>query len=69
MILTRKQKEEIMQIYGLTQIEMARLHRFAVSGHPWFNISLPYHRHFERRFKQLGGMTPAISKLIGWEIC
>lgn len=66
MKLTCKQKNEIMKIYGLTQMEMAHLHRFAPSGHPWFDMLLPYHKYFERRFKQLGGFTPAISKAIGW---
>ena len=52
------------EINNLTQIEMARLTRFAKSGHPYF-VGKTY-EHFQKRFKELGGMTPAISKIIGW---
>ncbi len=49
----------------LTQIEMARLWRFAPRGHPYFNSTLPLHDYFRKRFQELGGMTPEISKGIG----
>ncbi len=66
MKLTNRQKKEIHKIYALTQRGMAHKLRFAPVGHPWFDLTLPYYKHFERRFKQLGGMTPEISKSIGW---
>ena len=66
MKLTNEQKGELKKIYQLTHVEMARLKRFALPGHPWFDIFLPYNAHFERRFKRLGGMTPTISKFVGW---
>jgi hypothetical protein len=67
MKLTNKQKEELRRIYGLTHIDMAHKWRFAPAGHPWFDTTKPYFKHFERRFKRLGGMTTTISKEIGWE--
>ena len=54
-------------IDAMTQYEMARLRRFAVAGHPFFRINEPLCDYFEKRFAELGGMTPAISKAIGWE--
>ena len=48
----------------LSQQEMARLWRFAPSGHPYFRNDIPeLHEHFKARFK---GFTPEISKKIGW---
>jgi len=59
-------KIEIEKINKMSQMEMARLHRFAPSGHPYFDTTLPYSEVFEKRFKELGGFTPEISKAIGW---
>ena len=50
----------------MTQMEMATMRRFARSSHPVFRSDLPLYEYFEARFKFLGGMTPAISKAIGW---
>ena len=58
--------EHINHINSMTQMEMATLYRFAPSGHPYFDSSLPLSEHFMKRFKELGGMTTAISKQIGW---
>ncbi len=66
MKLTNEQKTELKKIYGLTQRGMAHKWRFAPTGHPWFDTTKPYFKHFKRRFKRLGGMTPEISKSIGW---
>ncbi len=52
------------EIDFLSQIEMARLIRFAEPGHPYF--SGDYYDYFQKRFKELGGMTPEISKQLGW---
>jgi hypothetical protein len=57
-------KEEIDR---LSHIEMARLWRFAPSGHPYFIAGRKESEYFATRFKELGGMTPAISKQIGWD--
>lgn len=58
---------EVRKIHALSQFEMARLVRFAPSGHPYFDMSKPYYEIFNARFKELGGMTPEISKSLGWE--
>ena len=45
--------------------QMASLWRFAPSGHPYFDTNLPLFEVFNKRFKELGGMTTAVSKAIG----
>lgn len=53
-------------INNMTQIQMARLWRFTPSGHIYFDCALPFYHIFQKRFAELGGMTPDISKSIGW---
>jgi hypothetical protein len=53
-------------IDNMSHLEMARLWRFTPSDSPYFDDRLPYFEIFEKRFKKLGGMTPEISKEIGW---
>ena len=55
------------KIGKMSQLEMARLFRFSSSGHPVFDSKYPLFEIFNKRFKSLGGMTPQISKKIGWE--
>lgn len=64
---TEEQIEEIKgKIDLLTRIEMARLHRFAPSGHIYFRSDLPFNDHFNKRFfDELGGFSPEISKALG----
>jgi hypothetical protein len=57
---------EIDKINKMSQLEMARLCRNAPVGHIYFNTSKHYHEIFQKRFKELGGFTPSISKQIGW---
>lgn len=57
-------EEEIQKINSLSQVEMATLWRYAPSGHPYFDSHLPLFEIFNKRFKELGGFTPQISKLI-----
>lgn len=59
-------QEEFAKIDKMTQIEMASLRRFAPAGHKYFDRRLPFSEYFEKRFKELGGMTPEISREIGW---
>lgn len=54
-------------INNLSHVEMARLWRFAEAGNIYFNSTLPYYDIFMKRFIEFGGMTPKISKLIGWK--
>jgi hypothetical protein len=63
----KAEEEEIKKINSMSHIEMARLWRFADSGHKYFDTSLPYFDIFGKRFKAFGGFTPKISKAIGWE--
>ena len=58
---------EIEKINNMSQVDMAVMWRFAPSGHPWFDSRKPYFKVFERRFKELGGFTPEISKKIDRE--
>jgi len=64
-------KEEITRakkdIDAMSQMQMAHLHRFAPSGHPYFdNTNRDLSDYFQEKFKEKGGMTTAISKAIGW---
>jgi len=54
------------EINSLSQYEMCRLTRFAPVGHKYFNVNGPYWEKFKKRFEELGGFTPAISKQLGW---
>ena len=60
-------EEFLEQIKNLTQLEACRLYRFAPTGHPFFDSRLPYYNAFMTRYTELGGMTPEISKEIGWD--
>ena len=59
-------QNSINYIRKMSHEEMAWLHRFAPSGHPYFDITSPLNEAFQARFKMLGGMTTEISKKIGW---
>jgi len=59
---------EIIKINSLSHRAMAKMWRFHPSGHPYFDSKLPYYKIFEARFQSLGGMTPELSKEIGWEM-
>lgn len=52
------------EIDKLDRVEMARLWRFARVGHPYFQGES--YEYFKNRFSNLGGMSPDISKEIGW---
>ena len=54
------------KIDAMSHEDLARLWRFAPSGHSVFDQRLPVYPHFEARFAAFGGMTSAISKRIGW---
>ena len=64
-------EEEIEQwkekIDNMTHEELARMYRFERIGHPVFSsVYDDLYQYFENRFNKFGGMTPAISKMIGW---
>jgi hypothetical protein len=58
--------KEVENIKSMSQVDMARLWRFAPSGHPYFDRSNPLSDIFEKRFRELGFFSPDISKRIGW---
>ena len=60
-----KKAEIEKEINGLSRYEMCRLTRFAPSGHKYFDSSKPYWEFFQKRFKELGGFSPEISKSLG----
>ena len=60
-------KEELIKIQELTQMECARLVRFAPAGHKYFDLNKPFHEAFAAHFRSLGGMTPTVSKELGWD--
>jgi hypothetical protein len=55
-----------VRIDSWDQRECARQLRFAPAGCPVFRSDLPLYEYFDQRFRKLGGMTPEISKEIGW---
>ena len=65
---TEEQKEYLDKINEMTHVQMASLVRFAPSGNIYFDSRYPEIADaFADRFKTFGGMTPVISKLIGWD--
>ena len=65
--LTEEQKKVIDKINQMGYYEMSRLWRNAPIGHPYFDTTKPYANVFkERLFEHFGGLTPVISKLLGW---
>jgi len=55
----------IAEINAMSHFDMCSLWRFAPSGHPWFDTSLPYAEVFRARlFGHFGGFTPEISKAL-----
>lgn len=58
---------EKQKIDSMTHEQMARLWRFATVGQKYFDVrNSEIFNYFAKRFKELGGMTPEISKKIGW---
>lgn len=55
---------EVARINAMCREEMASLWRFAPIGHPWFDNTKPYFEIFNKRFSELGRMSPEISKRI-----
>jgi hypothetical protein len=54
------------KIDRMNQRACAQLQRFAPAGHVVFTDSELY-EYFNVHFRSLGGMTPKISKEIGWD--
>jgi len=52
-------------IDDMSRAEMARLWRFAPSGHIYFRSDIPLHDYFRKKFIEKGGWNSGISKQIG----
>jgi hypothetical protein len=64
--LTQQEVEEWLNaIDDMSQAECVRLQRFAPPGHPVFSFK-PLYEYFQAHFKKMGGMTPQVSKFVGW---
>ena len=64
--MTDREQADIEKINAMSREEMCRLWRFAKPGHPWFVSGTLQYEAFDRRFKELGGFSPEISKKLGW---
>lgn len=53
-----------LKLDNMSQIELAELQRFAPPGHPVFDSRTVLYPHFAALFR---GLTPEISKSIGWD--
>lgn len=60
------EQKTIDNINQMSHESMASLWRNAPSGHPYFDTTKPFSEVFQKRFKEFGGFTTAISKSIGW---
>jgi len=54
------------KIDNMSHEEMARLLRFAPTGHAVFANDSSLTDYFHKRFQKFGGMTSKVSKAIGW---
>jgi len=61
----REFKECLDDLKKMSHEDCARLWRFAPFGNVYFSNEALY-EEFQKHFKSLGGMTPEISKKIGW---
>lgn len=53
------------QIDQMSQFDMVHTQRYAPAGSPMFCNDETY-AHFQARLKLLGGITPEVSKAVGW---
>lgn len=62
----KKNEELKKEIDEMSHIEMARIWRFELNS-PYFTSDTRIHDYFQEKFKEKGGMTSSISKIIGWD--
>ena len=58
-------KNYIIDLNHMTREEICYQWRFAPSSDPYFRSDLPLYDLFKKRFAELGGFSPEISKKIG----
>lgn len=61
-------ERRLKYIENLSHYEMVVLWRFAKSGHWLFEEGSPEATVFSRRFEKFGGITPELSKKVGYEL-
>lgn len=61
------EEELIAKIQNMTHLEMAHAWRHAPMGDDMFQIGLPYWPVFKERWEKFGGMTSAVSIVVGWD--
>ena len=64
--MTATEADLIRQINEMSHEEMCNLWRFGGCGHPFFIKNSTLNDVFMKRFQSFGGMTPSMSKKIGW---
>ena len=64
--MTDQVAADLEKINAMSREEMCRLWRFTPPGHSWFVSGSAQCEAFEKRFKELGGFSPEISKRLGW---
>jgi len=57
--------EEKRKINKLSHYSLGHIYRFAPSEHPYMQHKDLFN-YFMERFQELGGMTPELSKQLGW---
>jgi hypothetical protein len=57
---------EKARLSAMSQFDLAYLWRFSPAGTSCFSVPEIY-EHFKKVFAEKGGMTPEISKDIGWD--
>jgi len=63
-----KLAEETNIINAMDRYEMCRMWRFSAAGScKYFDTTTPLWPIWEKRFKELGGFSPEISKSLGWD--
>lgn len=65
--MTQPDPKIVEKINKMSREEMCSLWRFAPAGSIYFDSTLPYYEMFKKKFDELGGFNPEISKKIGWD--
>ena len=66
-VIESANEDQKKEIDDLSPMAMLRLIRFAPAGHKYFVTGTALEEYFDKSFEKKGGMTPAMSKQMGWE--
>ncbi len=67
MMSTEKLARHMDTIAQMSRLEACHIWRFAKTGHPYLVTGTILGDTFVKRFKELGGFSPEISKQLGWK--